>query len=187
MKSGILLLIIFCLVFSSSHAQKILQMDINKFGGRLKFEIGDQIEFQLDNKDWYKFIITDFDFEKQEIIFDDAHVPISRITKLYYVKRQIKNTTLGFSALFGTFGVTWSAYTIYGLIVASPMVGPATIIVGISALSLSAVLFFSKFLWKRKYKINKERRLRIIDLTIYPDAASIDVDCDIVDLIVSTS
>jgi hypothetical protein len=187
MKFGNLLLIIFCQVFSSSHAQKILQMDINKFGGRVQYKIGDQIEFQLNNKDWYKFTITDFDFEKQEIIFDDAHVPISRITKLYYVKRQVKNTTLGFAALFGTFGITWSAYTIYGLIVASPMVGPATVIVGITALSLSAVLFFSKFLWKRKYKINKERRLRIIDLTIYPDAANIDVECDIDDLIISTS
>ena len=73
--------------------------------------------------------------------------------------------------MIGTFGISWTAYAIYGLIVSSPMVGPITLIVGGVALGISAILFKAKFIWKRKYKITEKRRLRIIDLTIYPDKA----------------
>ena len=165
-----LLLITFPLYLS---AQKILQMDMNKFGGRQQFQIGEEFQFQLDgHPDWYKYKITDLDPVTQEIIFDEIRVPVSRITKLFVIKNKSRNAVYGFSSMFGVFGLTWTGYAIYGLIVASPAVGPITFLVGGIALSVAAFFYAAKFLWKRKYKITEKRRLRIIDITIQRDKAA---------------
>ena len=156
-------------------AQKILQMDMNKFGGRQQFLVGDELEFQLDGQnDWYKYKITDLDREKQEIIFDEIRVPVSRITKLVVIRKKTRSATYAFSSMFGVFGLTWTGYAIYGLIVASPAVGPITFLVGGIALVTGGILYLAKFLWKRKYKINEKRRLRIIDITIEKDRAMVE-------------
>jgi hypothetical protein len=166
------IMILFLSVLPICAAQKLLQMDIDKFGGRVRFEIGEVLQFQLDGKpEWYQFKISDLDPVKQEIIFDEIRIPVSRITKLFFLKRAVKAAALSLASMIGTFGISWTAYAIYGLIVASPMVGPITLIVGAAALGISAILFSAKFIWKRKYKITEKRRLRIIDLTIYPDKA----------------
>lgn len=170
---------LFCLLFLALPlflpAQKILQMDMNKFGGRQQFQIGESLEFQLDGHlDWYKYTITDLDATTQEIIFDDIRVPVSRITKLFVIRRGTRNAVYGFSTMFGLFGLTWTTYAVYGLIVASPMVGPITFVVGAAALGISGILYVAKFLWKRKYKINAKRRLRIIDITIQRDRAMVE-------------
>lgn len=157
--------------------QQFLQMDINKFGGKVSFMVGDELEFQLDGKkEWYKFSISGFDYEKQEILFDEMKIAVSRISKLYFVNKAVKITTLWLGSLLGTFGVTWTTYAVYGLIVASPMVGPLTFIVGAIALASAAILLTVKVFWKRKYKITKKRRLRIVDLTIYPNIANLFED-----------
>ena len=147
-------------------------MDIDKFGGRISFSIGDELEFQVDGKrEWFKFTINDFNFDKQEIIFDELSIPLSRITKIVHIKKGVRKTSFWLGSLFGGFGIPWTVYAIYGLIVGSPMVVPATFIVGAVALSLSAILLTVKIFWKRKYVISEKRRLRIVDLTIYPNKA----------------
>jgi hypothetical protein len=166
----------------NSFGQKMLQMDTDKFGGRLRFMIGDQLEFQLDNKpEWHKFTITDLDAVTQEIVFDEMRLPISRITKLFFIKKGVRTATYSLSGLIGSFGISWTTYAIYGLIVASPMVGPVTFVVGGTALAVAGVLFVAKRIWKRKYKITPKRRLRIVDVTIYPDAASIELPDELED------
>ena len=168
----LILAIILLLSISKLSCQKLLQMDIDKFGGRISLEIGDELEFQVDDKkEWYKFTINDFDYEKQEIIFDELSIPISRITKIVYVKKGIRRTSLWLGSLFGGFGIPWTVYAVYGLIVGSPMIVPATFVVGAVALTLSAILLSVKIFWKRKYVISEKRRLRIVDLTIYPNKA----------------
>jgi hypothetical protein len=170
-----IILFIFALL-PNSFGQKMLQMDTDKFGGRLRFMIGDQLEFQLDNKpEWHKFTITDLDAVTQEIVFDEMRLPISRITKLFFIKKGVRTATYSLSSMIGSFGLTWTTYAVYGLIVASPMVGPVTFIVGGTALAVAGVLFVAKRIWKRKYKITPKRRLRIVDVTIYPDVASIEL------------
>jgi len=166
------LLLLCFLQTSFAYCQKFLQMDIDKFGGRISFSIGDELEFQVDGKrEWFKFTINDFNFDKQEIIFDELSIPLSRITKIVHIKKGVRKTSLWLGSLFGGFGVPWTVYAIYGLIVGSPMVVPATFIVGAVALSLSAILLTVKIFWKRKYVISEKRRLRIVDLTIYPNKA----------------
>ncbi len=147
-------------------------MDIDKFGNRIRFITGDELEFQVDGKrEWYKFTISDFDYDKQEIVFDDLSIPVSRITKIVHIKKGVRKTSLWLGSLFGGFGVPWTVYAIYGLIVGSPMVVPATFVVGAIAIALSAILLSVKIFWKRKYSISEKRRLRIVDLTIYPHKA----------------
>lgn len=164
------IIVIYAFFNNSAISQRFLQMDINKFGGRVRFSIGQEIQFQLDcKKEWYKFTINDFCYDKQEIIFDEIRIPVSRISKLFLIKRDVKAITLGLGSLIGTFGITWTSYAVYGLIVASPMVGPVTFIVGGAALGIAAVLLNVKTFWKRKYKITPKRRLRVVDLTLSPD------------------
>jgi hypothetical protein len=165
-------LFFFFLQITNIFSQKLLQMDIDKFGARISYEIGDELEFQVDGKkDWYKFTINGFDYEKQEIIFDELSVPLSRISKIIYIKKGVRRTCLWLGSLFTGFGIPWTVYSFYGLIVKSPMVGPATFLVGASAIVAAAILLTVKLFWKRKYCITEKRRLRIIDLTIYPNKA----------------
>ena len=168
------LFLLACLLyFSNTFCQKLLQMDIDKFGGKISFQVGDEIEFQVDNKkEWYKFKINDFDYDRQEIIFDELSIPISRITKISHIKQGVRRTTIFLGYLFAGFGVPWTTYAVYGLIVGSPMIVPATFAVGAIAISLAAILLSVKLFWKRKYAISEKRRLRIVDLTIYPNKAS---------------
>ena len=169
-----ILLCLFLFSFSDIYAQKLLQMDINKFGGKISFDVGDVLEFQVDNKkEWYKFQINGFDYDKQEIIFDELSIPISRITKISYIKKNVRRTTIWLGSIVAGFGIPWTTYAVYGLIIGSPMVVPATFVVGAVAISLAAILLSVKFFWKRKYIISEKRRLRIVDLTIYPNKASI--------------
>ena len=157
---------------SNAFCQKRLQMDINKFGGKISFDIGDELEFQVDGKkEWYKFTINDFDYDNQEIIFDELSIPLSRITKIVHIKKGVRKTSLWLGSLFAGFGIPWTVYAVYGLIIGSPMIVPATFVVAAIALSLSAILLSVKIFWKRKYSISEKRRLRIVDLTIYPNKA----------------
>ena len=165
-------LIFLLLQISSAFCQKRLQMDINKFGGKISFDIGDELEFQVDGKkEWYKFTINDFDYDNQEIIFDELSIPLSRITKIVHIKKGVRKTSLWLGSLFAGFGIPWTVYAVYGLIIGSPMIVPATFVVAATALSLSAILLTVKIFWKRKYSISEKRRLRIVDLTIYPNKA----------------
>lgn len=166
------LLFFFLLQISNVYCQRRLQMDIDKFGGKISFDIGDELEFQVDGKkEWYKFTINDFDYDKQEIIFDELSIPLSRITKIAHIKKGVRKTSLWLGSLFGCFGIPWTVYAVYGLIVGSPMIVPATFVVGAVAITLSAILLSVKIFWKRKYSISENRRLRIVDLTIYPNKA----------------
>jgi len=165
-------LIFLLLQISNAFCQKRLQMDINKFGGKISFDIGEEIEFQIDGKkEWYKFTISDFDYDKQEIVFDEISIPLSRISKIVYIKKNVRIASKWLGSLFAGFGIPWTVYSFYGLIIKSPMVGPATFLVGATAIAAAAILLTVKLFWKRKYTITEKRRLRIVDLSIYPNRA----------------
>lgn len=153
-------------------AQKRLKLDINKWGGSVYFDIGEEIEFQLkESKDWYRYTITGMNYENQSLIFDELEMPLSRINKLFVIRKKTRKAVYGGSTALLTFGTVWTTYAIYGAIVGSPMVGVGTFIIGGAAIGVGAALMALKVLWKRRYKINEKHRLRVVDWTMEKDVA----------------
>jgi hypothetical protein len=172
--SKLYLLLFLLFSISMLSAQKRLKLDINKWGGAVYFDVGEEIEFQLkESKDWYRYKITGMNYETQSLIFDELELPVSRIQKLFVIRKKTRNAVYGGSSLLLTFGTVWTAYAIYGAIVGSPMVGVGTFVVGGIAIGAGAALMALKVLWKRRYKINKKHRLRVVDWTMEKDMASV--------------
>ena len=132
---------------------------------KITYFVGSPIIYKLDkvkgNDIWYTDVITDFDLDRQEIIFENGRVQISTILAVRKVGKVPFTKTIG-NALMG-FGGSALFYSLVGR--AGPCDNcPTATTVG--ATTLAAGWLLTKIGRARIYWLGKKRRLRLFDLSI---------------------
>lgn len=156
---------IFSLLTTLLSAQKSMRLEVPGNIKKIVYYIGSPILYKLDkikgNDIWYTDVITDFDLDRQEIIFENNRVPISTVLAVRKIGKQPITKTIG-NALMG-FGGSALFYSLVGR--AQPCDNcPTATTVGAS--TLAAGFLLSKIGSPRIFWLGKKRRLRLFDLSI---------------------
>ncbi len=156
---------IFLLLTPILFAQKSMRLEVPGNIKKITYYIGSPILYKLDkvkgNDIWYTDIITDFDLDRQEIIFENGRVQIGTILAVKKVGGVSFTKTIG-NAMMG-FGGAALFYSLAGR--AGPCDNcPTATTVGASTLAAGWLL--TKIGGTRIYWLGKKRRLRLFDLSI---------------------
>ena len=132
---------------------------------KIVYYIGSPILYKLDkvkgNDIWYTDVITDFDLERQEIIFENNRVPISTVLAVKKIGVQPFTKTIG-NVMMG-FGGSALFYSLVGR--AQPCDNCATATT-VGAATLATGFLLSKIGRPHIFWLGKKRRLRLFDLSI---------------------
>ncbi len=163
MKSAALISIFLISFLTYSSAQKFLVVERSGTARTKRFNVYDEITFQLkdDNKGWYKRQILDLNANAQLILLGDTWIPIADITRIRMPNQRLWATIFG-GALQGggvsmILGDLW--YTIRG----NPEFTQGGMEFGLlnMAVGTGVRLLFGPI----KYKLGNKTRLRVIDVT----------------------
>ena len=171
----IILLLIGISVFSNiTVAQKVLQ--IEKFGKAKtkKIYLGETVFIRtVQNPDWFEGIIEDMRPDAQAIVFYDRIVPIRDITAIRFKRTSVANG-IG-KALQWSWVVPVTYQGIFDIVnpPSSEELRASWIATGSIAAGSFLLGTLMKLLPPKKYQFGegKKRRLRVLDLTFYPENA----------------
>jgi len=146
-------------------AQKVLQ--IEKFGDPKTRKIfpGESVFIQTEqNPDfWFEAVIEDLLPDAQAIVFYDRIITIKDIKAIKFRKKSAAH------GMGKALQVSWLVPAAYEMIYGSinpPVDWKSLAYIGGGAIVLGALL---RLIPPKKYKMGKKRRLRVLDLTFYPD------------------
>ncbi len=157
------LLISFVALFETGHAQKILILDVNRWGmfNRHRFTSGDQICFKL--KDGVKrHYATITGFGDSIIIAGNYYIPLNDIRIVYYDKSNFLTRMLSKAGII--YGIGFPGLDIFNnLINKEPQIIKKEALLEGACFTLSGLVLRRVML--RKYHLNARNSLKIIDIT----------------------
>ena len=159
------ILFIFLFLTSFLFAQKFMRLEVPGNIKKITYYVGSSILYKLDkvkgNDIWYTDVITDFDLDRQEIIFENGRVPISTILAVRKVGKQPLTKIIG-TTLMG-FGGSVLFYSIIGRAQPCDNCPQATVF---GAATLGTGWLLSKIGSARIFWLGTKRRLRLFDLSV---------------------
>lgn len=153
-----------CYVLVTVHgnlpAQKFIQIEQSRDAENFRIAEGDIMEFKTKAfpEEWQKGKVEKILTDDQSIIFSDQMVAVGEITHVR-IYRPLPDIA---SKFFLIFGASWLAYGLIALIFGLPNVVPQDLLIGVISLLLGWLV--SRFS-KRKFRIGKQARIRLIDIT----------------------
>lgn len=162
LSSYYILALLFVGLAQFASAQKFLQLELPGDPIAIKYYEGFAITYQLADypDDWITSRIKTIDVDNNMLVFDDGFVNIKDITHVQRSRGWVK--ALGIS--LNTFGVSWLTFGGLSAAFSDYEFGWDTAVIGGVSLGLGYVL--KKWLYKKKYKIGKNARLRMLDITM---------------------
>ncbi len=157
----IVLIILFLFPLQGS-CQKILQMEKKVSFKIWRYYPGDLLEFEI-NGQWFKRQIVDFDLENKYIIFHDGFVKLSDINRLRTQGLEVLGKGVA-TSLF-VFGSSWSFFSLADWLVGGTLT-LSNALVPASSFAIAGLLRL--ILKTKKHRLGKRKRLRLLDLTVYP-------------------
>ncbi len=144
-------------------AQKFIQMDAFGKKKAIRFYVGDELTFRVVGDDYFHtVIIQGLNTEKGLIKLNHGQVRLSDITEIRMTNRDIQRRFLG-RKLFN-FGVAFIGIGIMDAVLFGSTFGAIGAFVGGTAIVGGIIL---RWIMKRRtFKINKNRRLRMINLNL---------------------
>lgn len=170
-----ILLLGFCVaVGGECQGQKFLQLERINSPKTRKYFAGDEITFQLNNRQWYTRVIEDVSYEQKLIIFANGHISVDSIVALRSFERRKWSRPLGNQ--FYNFAIAWTGFGLIADAVSNDPADDYTLDNTIVAASSVATGFLLKKLFRRRtfhFTNNKEGeakrwRLRVLDLEVKP-------------------
>jgi hypothetical protein len=161
--------LIFLFISLSLFSQKFIQIEKLNSPKTNKFQIGNEVTFQLEGGQWYTRVIEDVNYEKQYLLFSNGHVKLEDITAFKTFNNRKWSRSLGNQMI--AFAPVWAGYTAIASAVDDEIsFGKGDfIIMGVAA----GVGILTRLIFKsRTYKFQKNNkpsnrwRLRIIDLEV---------------------
>ena len=162
MKIGLLL----CLTLStlSVYGQKFL---IIEKAGKVRTEkiaVFDEIKFQLkdDDKGWYTRQIFDLDADAQLLLLGDTWIPVTDLSRIYLKRKRVLPSAIG-GALMGGGASMFLGDAYYTVVRNEPRYTEGGMEFGLLNIALGSAL--RSLLSPIKYRLGKNIRLRVIDIT----------------------
>ena len=158
---------VFVFLFFSTllFSQKSMRLEVPGNIKKIVYYVGSPILFKLDkeksNDIWYTDVITDFDLDRQEIIFENARVPVSTVLAVKKIGQQPITKTIGNTLM--AFGGSALFYSIVGRAQPCDNCPTAT---KVGAATFAAGFLLSKIGHTRIFWLGKKRSLRLFDLSI---------------------
>lgn len=145
--------------------QKLLQLEKAGSLKTMRFYIGDEITFQLFNDDvgWYTRTIYDIDVENRTLVLENYVLPIDSISMLQLPKSKAWQT-IGTALQYGGVGLAISSVSIS--IVQDQPLDWTGIGTSLGSAALGTAMKYG--MRKKKFKIGKNKRLRVLDLSFGP-------------------
>lgn len=163
----VIFLIAFCFpqaVFS----QKIMQLEKAGSAKTRKFILGEEITFRKgDDKEWQKATIADIIPKDSIIVLDRQYVKLSEITAI----RTFRNrgwSKAGAISLY-TFGTAWAGFTLGDELADSKNQADWELAGYVAASSFASGFLLQQLFKNETYKMGKQHRLRLLDLTLQKD------------------
>ena len=172
------LFILLILFPSMLFGQKALQYEKGGSLNTMKFFIGDEVTFKINDSDiWYTRIIWDINVEQNYLVIenqgadDPVNIYIKDITHIKIKKRKTQIGSIigqalivgGFNTILGTIALSRRG------IVPTITEDPTPIYTGLGGSAIGYVIY--KLFTRDGKKLNDRRRLRLIDTTIYLPSA----------------
>lgn len=166
------LLLVFSLVVCSGFSQKYLQLERLNSTKTRKYQLGDEITFQLNNGQWYTRIIDDVNYEQQLLLFANGHVELDSIVAFRSFNSARWSRPIG-NQLFN-FAAAWVLFSIVDQAVSDdPFQNIPKSAYIIPASSVATGFLIKKLFKQRTFKIKRNKagevtkwRLRVLDLTV---------------------
>ncbi len=161
----LLLLLFFCLPGFSLSAQKFLQMErVGSFKVK-RYYPGEQVTFKIQGDDsWYTEDILDVLIEDEIVLFTYRAIRIENITHLRSFQRKRWSKPIG-QQLYN-FGAGWLLFSLGAAIIREPPLSQSSFTVPLTAGALGFLI--QKIFRQQTYKMGKNRRLRLLDLSFQP-------------------
>jgi hypothetical protein len=165
-----LLILLFFLVAGIAFGQKYLQLERLHSAKTRKFQLGDEITFQLNNGQWYTRVIDDINYEKQFILFANGHVSVDSIVAFRSFtpakwSRPLGNQLVNFAAVWLVYSLVDQAVENDGFETGVVLTVPIT--------SAGIGLALKKLFKHRTYRLKRDKhgdlkkwRLRTLDLSV---------------------
>jgi hypothetical protein len=150
-------------MWCTTYAQKALLLEKEGTFRTRKFYIGDHLVYKLkqDTEQWLDEVIIELELESGTIFFENRTVNVNQI---YAVQiRDAGNFMRQLSAILTTFSYSVGFWSLVSLAF-DDAVTPAWIGIGLGSFIAGQLLRITFF---KTYKLNRRKRLRLIDLTFY--------------------
>ena len=151
------------IIWCTPYAQKALLLEKEGTFKTRKFFIGDKLVYKLkhDTEHWLDEVIIELDLESGTIFFENRTVNIKEI---YAVQiRDAGNFMRQLSAILTTFSYSVGFWSLVSLAFDDALT-PAWTTIGVGSFVIGQLLRITFF---KTYKLNRRKRLRLIDLTFY--------------------
>ena len=159
----------------SLSAQKALQFEKRSSLNTVKFYIGDEFTFKLnESKIWYTRMIHNINMDNQTILIENMnddtpiHLPISNITHIQIGNRNKTGRIIGQALFVGGLNTALSSIVLARADLVPPLredASPLLYGLGGSAVGYALWRLFSI----SNIKLNERKRIRLIDTTLYID------------------
>ena len=159
-------LLLFCIFLSVSvcHAQKFLQMEKAGTFKVKRYYPGDEVTFKISGDDsWYTEEILDVLVDDGLVLFSYRAIPVTDITHIRSFKMQRWSKPIG-NQLYN-FGLGWLVFSLGAALAGTPLTN-AVIVVPASSGIIGFLI--QKIFRRRTFKMNKSRKLRLLNLTFSP-------------------
>lgn len=157
-----LILSLFLIPFFSSGQKAILLEREGSLKTR-KFFVGETLVYKMkqDRKNWLEEVILDIDLETGYILFENRTVSLEEIFAIQI--RDGGGFARGLAHVITTFSYSWGFWSLVSLAFGDSL-SPFAIGVGLGSFLLGKLLRVTFF---KTHRLNKRKRLRMIDLTFY--------------------
>ncbi len=147
--------------------QKVLQIERSGSLKTIKMHIGDEVTFSLKGapRQYYTRDILDLFPEVQTIQFAGGAVSVDQIAAIRM--RGSNHWAKSLGGMVGIFTGVWATYSLLDVLINTRAPAPFQYWVGGIALGVTGILFLVP---ERVLRMGDRRRLRVLDLTFYPDS-----------------
>ena len=160
------------LVAANVFGQKYLQLERLHSTKTRKYQVGDEITFQLNNGLWYTRVIEDISYERQFVLFANGHVALDSIVAFRSFNNGRWSRSIGNQ--FFNFAAAWVLFSVIDQAVSDdPFEDIPKSAVIIPATGVATGFLIKKLFRHRTFRISRKKegevkrwRLRAMDLTV---------------------
>lgn len=165
-KFVLLFSLFFLLLALPTQAQLVLQIETAGKVKPKKYYIGDELHYRLKEVDsWEHGTIENLLYEESIIVLNDGYTELNQIDVIRSYQPQSWSRPMAYSLY--TFAGSWGLFSV-GASIFDPndplSWGDATVV----GTSLAAGFLIQQLFKKKDYRLGKNRRLRILDLRVFP-------------------
>jgi len=149
---------------TSLSAQRVLLLERTGQTKSDRLSEGDELTFRMrGDKFWQQGLISELRPDIQAMVINDRYIMLEEVDALKFSGSRFANG-VGLSLI--TFGVGWSAFAVVGYNTdGNPETNYGQFDLAVTLTAVGTGFLLRRLFASRKFRLNKRRRLRVVDLT----------------------